>query len=478
MAKICSAESAAGAAIQLETVKAKLISEGASALADGDTFLVVFNFVIEQGADSVTGVLQPLFEFHEKFVNAQIRRLRHTHFKSVCFVDDAWLRLSLIQAAYGCPKEKIKDDHIDYFAQGHVAAIMRSDKITERNLAMTLMMTFHRRYVVSGAYTHMAAAEKTHFLGRLGIQVGRCLLAREGLEFSVKSLAGIASTFEDELRKNMSDEVRSKLGAPLGGKAALAANSPQHLQPNVITFDSAGRARNAQDERQVQLILEQEVQVTDDDSGATRETKRCELFLCLHHAERMLKKSSCAGGKVKVVTDPERSGGFKVLATGDIAVGTLALVPTVPSPQSINRDLSHPDRVRTTIFFGDKEVCIAPVLRLPGKNIEGWVKPFWPISRKADDRACNCQIVHMNFTNIFTLGAGSDDLKLAEPRLVTDSLVMIPVCTNTAALAAGDELVMIHMPEAQKKAKDTGKRSRTWMVEAEMKNGKDAMKKK
>ena len=68
-------------------------------LAESSGFLHLFRFVLEQGGNGQDSVLEPLYEYHEKFVNPRVRRLREHHFKDVLAVDDPWLRLALLQAA-------------------------------------------------------------------------------------------------------------------------------------------------------------------------------------------------------------------------------------------------------------------------------------------------------------------------------------------------------------------------------------------
>ena len=58
-------------------------------------------------------------------------------------------------------------------------------------------------------------------------------------------------------------------------------------------------------------------------------------------------------------------------------------------------------------------------------------------------------------------------MKLDEPVVVSDVQGEVPVCTNLAALAAGEELVLFRGTPATAKAKDKSKKekSRTWMQE-------------
>ena len=73
----------------------------------------MLRFVLELRGSGADSVLEPLYEYHEKFVNPKIRRLREHHFRDVLAVDEPWLRLALIQAAYSINRDKIRDTWIE-----------------------------------------------------------------------------------------------------------------------------------------------------------------------------------------------------------------------------------------------------------------------------------------------------------------------------------------------------------------------------
>ena len=88
LAKYCEAEANAAGEVNSGAVRSRLIAVGASALAESPGFLHLFRFVIEQGGNDADAVLAPLYEYHERFVNPSMRRLREHHFKQVLDVDD------------------------------------------------------------------------------------------------------------------------------------------------------------------------------------------------------------------------------------------------------------------------------------------------------------------------------------------------------------------------------------------------------
>ena len=104
------------------------------------------------------------------------------------------------------------------------------------------------------------------------------------------------------------------------------------------------------------------------------------------------------------------------------------------------------------------------------KQSNAWVAPFWHIQRHKERSKCNCAMAMLSTNSIITIGAVGDLLKLDEPVVVSDVQGEIPVCTNFAALAAGEELVLFKDTAAIGKPKGKPqKAARTWMQE------KDAM---
>ena len=75
LARICTTSAATAHEVALDTVRAKLHDQGFSALAESPGLQHLFRFVLEQGCDSAMGSMEPLYAFHEKFVNAKTCRL-------------------------------------------------------------------------------------------------------------------------------------------------------------------------------------------------------------------------------------------------------------------------------------------------------------------------------------------------------------------------------------------------------------------
>jgi len=187
-------------------------------------------------------------------VNPKLRRLREHSFQDVVAVDDPWLRLALIQAAYSVNRDKIRDSWIDYFGPTHMSQVMKREKEGERKLATKILKTFHRVYARHGAYDHLPEGQRALLLGRLGVAIGRVLLAKEGKEYSVPELQHVAWAFEQELRKDMPKDVKEGLDEHMGvtkpsaeaGPSALAEVAKKEIAPVMIVYDERGDAKNSQ----------------------------------------------------------------------------------------------------------------------------------------------------------------------------------------------------------------------------------------
>ena len=173
LAKLCQAEADAAGRVSLDSVRARLLA-GGSALADSPSFLPLVHFVLEQGGCGDKGFIDPLVAFHEKFVNANVRRLRDHHFRAVCLLSQPLLRSALLKAAFGCPAEKIRDGFIDYFT-AHAIEKLRA-KLGAAGLldrANDLLRRFHLEYRAAGAYTALSPGDVAVRLGRLDMELGR-----------------------------------------------------------------------------------------------------------------------------------------------------------------------------------------------------------------------------------------------------------------------------------------------------------------
>ena len=335
LANICSKESQAAQGVAVETVRSLLRSQGASALAEAPFFLGMFSFVVEHGADDSSGMLQALFTFHEKFVNPKMRRLREYHFRVVCSLPRPWLRLALIQAAYACPVGKIRDGWIDYFGGGQIASLMRTEVKEALDFGDELMRRFHCVYRKDSVWSHLPAGQDIQILGKLGIDIGNCLLGKVE-KVSLPALKRIAAKHEASIRSKLPPVALKDMPDSLGGDVSALADTPAEAKivatPKIITFDADGKAVGSQVELEEEVV-DVVVPPTDLPSAADFQTEiaKARLFSALSDAYSMY-RVACP---VEIRGDPKRPASLRVVATQFIAEGKLLLLPMVPSSASI-----------------------------------------------------------------------------------------------------------------------------------------------
>ena len=162
------------------------------------------------------------------------------------------------------------------------------------------MKTFHREYARQDAYDHLPEGQRALLLGRLGVAIGRVLLAKEGKEYSVPELQHVAWAFEQELRKDMPKDVKEDLDEPMGvakpseaKPSALAEQAKKEIAPVLIVYDQRGEAINSQqaavDESStsaVEIVMTKAQSEFDNDLDIDR--TRISLFVNMHIAYRML----------------------------------------------------------------------------------------------------------------------------------------------------------------------------------------------
>ena len=269
----------------------------------------------------------------------------------------------------------------------------------------------------------------------------------------------------------MPPDVVEALGVPLGrAKAeepkpsALAEEPKKEIAPVLIVYDESGEAKNSQQAAATESSLNKaNIDMTNPwfDNDLDTEKKRTSIFASMHVAYSLLKGSEKQTEQVNITGEPTKAKSFKVFAKKDMPVGSLLLIPLVPSAQYITATSTHPDRIPTAITdHKERPLEIAPCVRLGNESSteSPCVFPFWHIQRNKEKSKCNCVMTSLSATSRTTIGApGSDKVPMSTkewPVLVHDETCDVLVCTNDAALAAGDELVLFKPEKVKvKKAK-------------------------
>ena len=468
LARICTRESGVASDVAERQVRAKLVGQGFSALAESPGLSHLLRFVLEQGSDGALSIMQPLFIFHERFINPQLRRLRAHHFKDVCMIDCPWLRLVMLQSAYGASRrDGVKDCWIEAFGPPLVAKIMKPNMKSFRGDMSFMVKKFHRGYAALRAYAHFPAGHQHKFLGRLGMRLGDILMKAPEDQLKARAAMSVAVWgFEQDLRKDMDEEQSQKLGVPMGGPAqdptpelpvAKKGNAPQEKRMMLVSYDEQGNALRtegaalAAGSSRIEVLS---LTATDRRQDAVREVAKAKLFEALHvcaqadNAVKSLAKAQAEG-------DPASLKTVRVFCKEEAAIGTLMFLPLVPFVQSITEESTHPHRVHCQVFDYGGDLTIAPCVKLMSRDAalaaarkgkeKDWVVPFWLMRRSSNRHECNCVIEHIQVDVILTGGGlcvPATDTTSA--RVVFDSHFKLPVITNDTAVAGDSELVLYH----------------------------------
>ena len=481
LAEFCKTEANTAGQVCLDAIRTRLRASGGAALADSLGMLSLFQFVVEQGGAAANGFVEPLVEFHEKFVNPKVRRLREYHFRLVCGLPHPLPRLALLAAAYGQKKEKIRDGWIDYFGPLQITEIMKEPNRASLELANDILVCFHGTYASKGAYAEMDNGDRVVLLGRLDMDVGRCLLVRDGFSLDAKSLNAVAFKHDTNIRALVGSDpaVIAKLPPPWpnpnptdaahDGKASCAGGLDKAILPQVIEYDGNGKAQNKQSEVSREAAVK-DVDMTGETTSAEvqSEIDKSSLFWALHKVHSMFAVQSKDTFRVQ---QEGTKCSFKVHAKTALAVGSFFMAPLVPSMQSIGCDSSHPHRVQTELSGPKGKFCISPCIRPPTdklspciRPVELWMVPFWLVRRSGNRDECNVEMTKVSLDLVLLAAASAKPFKLEADRMMGDARFMIPVLSNHVAIKEKDEIVLFWTKLDANK--DKNKRVRTWLDDA------------
>ena len=362
--RVCSVETALSQTVALETVRARLHQHGFSALAESPGMPHLFRFVLEQGDQSTTNIMEPLFAYHEKFVNPKLRRLREHHFKDVCLVDNAWLRLILLQCAYAVDRKQIRDTWIECFGPGAIAAIMKLKMKPIREETAIIVKTFHKEYAAKAAYSHFPPGYKIKFLGRFGSKLGEALLAGGEVAQVVDGVRAVTWKFEEELRKDMPNTQEMMLGPYLGkpsevpeqkGASSTLAEQNSGIS-TLISFDADGNRREpalADASTEVMVIpwtcMEEHME-------SLNETVSARLFETLHVCSEAVSAVDSLG-KVQLEGNPDKSDMCRVYCKEPALAGSLIFFPLIPNAQCISTTESRSESTTRASLYTCRPLC-------------------------------------------------------------------------------------------------------------------------
>ena len=451
--------------------------------ADDEGFLHMYRFVVDLGASNES-FCQDLLEFHQQWVNPEVRRIRLSVFgiMNMLPLHMPHLRVAGIKHVYSCDPKFLKHGFCDNLSAKSVKEALQKHSATAE-FAEQVLYWFH-------THTRGLGTESFKVVSVLDRDVFGAVIGVRGEDRKTQVSRAASKCFE----KLQSLQVQlPPCPFALGGLAEppATAGSPAavaDLAPKLIRYEN-GKPVTSQDVVQqrefAEKIMWAEFLKTKEVSQLTMdETDKASVMAALSRLGARLPMPDVAllrGGEEKRL---------RVVADKCFAVGDLVIAPLVQGINKLSSRSVQPWAVQATVARAeDSEASIVfivggstcPVLTAAALATAGssafsseiastheWKAshfpwPFWLVRRvdKADD--ANCELVDWRIATVSTMApaivAGE-----REPH-VDVSHVCIPVLVNKVTIEKGQELVVywkiVHAKNKQKELK-----SQSWFDES------------
>ena len=451
--------------------------------ADDEGFLHMYRFVVDLGASNEV-FCQDLLEFHQQWVNPEVRRIRLSVFgiMNLLPLHMPHLRVAGIKHVYSCETRFLKHGFCDNLSVKQVRDALQKHSATAE-FAELVMNWFH-------THTRGLGTESFKVVSVLDRDVFGAVIGVRGEDRKAQVLRAASKCFEKLVSLMVPLPLCPFALATLAEPPATAGSqsSVADLAPKVIRYEG-GRPVTSQDVVQqrdfVEKIMWADFLKTDEVSKLTKdETDKATVMAALSRLGARLLMPDVAllrGGEEKRL---------RVVADKCFAVGDLVIAPLVPGINKLSNRSSQPWAVRATVaraedseasdvFIVGGSTCpflTAVALATAGSSASSsetvssheWKSshfpwPFWLVRRvdKADD--ANCVLVDWRITTVATMApatAAGD----CEPH-VDLSNVCIPVLVNKVTIAKGQELV-VHWTTVVTKNKCKEFKSQSWFDES------------
>ena len=452
--------------------------------ADDEGFLHMYRFVVDLGASNES-FCQDLLEFHQQWVNPEVRRIRLSVFgiMNILPLHMPHLRVAGIKHVYSCEPKFLKHGFCDNLSVKTVKEVLQKHSATAE-FAELVMNWFH-------THTRGLGPESFKVVSVLDRDVFGAVIGVRGEDRKTQVLRAASKCFEKleslQVQLPPCPFALGRLAEPpatAGSPAAVA-----DLAPKVIRYEN-GKPVTSQDEVQVQQGFAEQImwgeflknkevsQLTMD------ETDKASVMAALSRLGARLPMPDVAllrGGEEKRL---------RVVADKRFAVGDLVIAPLVQGINKLSSRSVQPWAVQATVARAeDSEASIvfivggstcpfltAAALATAGSSASSseiastheWKAshfpwPFWLVRRvdKADD--ANCELVDWRIATVSTM-APAQAAGDGEPH-VDVSHVCIPVLVNKVTLEKGQELV-VHWKIVLAKNKQKELKSQSWFDES------------
>ena len=454
--------------------------------ADDEGFLHMFRFIVDLGANSER-FCKDLLEFHQQWVNPEVRRIRLSVFGIVNEfpLEMPHLRVAGVKFVYTCDAKCLKNGFCDNLTMKQVKEVLQKN-FAIAEFAEMVLCWFHTK-------SHGCGPEAFKCVSVLDREVFGAVIGVRGEDRKVQVVRASSKCFDKikQLSLKMPDcpfDYAAPSAAPANAGHASTKSAVSSLAPKIIRYENG------------QPIVTQDVVET----PVFTENILWSKFFDTHDASQVLQedvdKASVMVAILRLAArlpTPDviilRGGAEKrvrVAADRDFDVGGLVIVPLV---QGINRlscrsvqawalrasvSRAEADEASTVFIVGGSSLpALTPsALANAGSSSSSslhvsshdWKQshfpwPFWLVRRCDREEDANCKLVDWKVVGVSTMTAATAAVS-SEP-LVDASYVTIPVLVNTKDLVRGQELI-VHWLGTVPKAKPKMSKSTTWFDES------------
>lgn len=469
--------------ISVEMAREKLAAEGMPQVAHSAEFPGVLSAVLQWGGATSTHFIR-LKEFHERCVNAKLRRVRLSLFVALAGIDVAFplTRNLCAEYAYSASPEKkqIEDGFCNKVKVSNIYVIRQSSRKPLLEAMELWLERFHNQYKEGGIYKELSANQVTTLMCKVDLMMATPLFLEKNVQVAKEQIDACAAKVEAALRATLAPaalqllDKRFPAQAPRGEPTQACASGPppESLVPKMITYDSEGRAQNRQDEAlEVASKPPQKSEVQFLESLRNARDLQLKvgflhaLFLAHDDIGQTLRADvevfrGAQGGNVD---QGSRNPTVEVKVKRDFLKGELNLLPLVKDVHFIVAATSplSPLAVETTLLTGDgAALSIIPCVQWGEK--QQFLPPFWLVRRSKDSAEVNAEIKEITVSVLgeCKVGRASEPGTTPSQRTTQRVDIRVPCMTNVSDLEAGAELIAY----AKKEQKIVKKQhAKTWL---------------
>ena len=464
---------------------------------DDKNFLDMYAFVADMGADG-SKFLHDLKEFHQKFVNPQVRRLRLDAFAvanllplemphlKVAFVKHLYVEGKLAHGFCLTPSIRYVKCLADT-TEGQTASAVAED----------ILRFFH--VTCRAAIEKLDHGMRTKFFGNLDKDIFAKLANADDSSGRESAVRMCGTAYHKRLTRMVTGE-KVPAFTHGGGEMSAGATSAAAptMQPKVIVYDEAGRPLTRQDQIVTETLAEEygwsAFMQTSCMVDMVEET--CIKSMILTHIHLLHQQlPTITDEHVKSIKGGTRGGGVHVVAAKAMKEGELRMAPLITGPSSLSRlqqTQSSPYVLNVKVqrkgakseWFLTGQGNLPPastVVEKGGKvvNQHAWASghnpwPLWHAKRVHLKEESNCAFIDVDVRNVSTFQptAAPTVVGATKAEAFADNYdIVVPVFVNTQPLAEGEELRVLWTAKALS-SKSTRASQITWASQARTKLGK------